>query len=102
VLVRFHSEAGSVLMFGEVATAVLKMMGQSGVVPGALQAADVPAALERLKRAAAAAPRDQAGQEAQPEENAQPGVSLRQRAYPLIELLARTAAKEVAVVWEQE
>ena len=56
MLVKFRSEAGNITMFGDVAVTLLKMMGQSGVLPGALVAKDVPAALERLKRAAAVAP----------------------------------------------
>jgi len=86
-------------MFGEVAVALLKMMGQSGVAPGALLASDVPAALERLKRAVAAAkeplpPRGEA------ERGAEVPVSVRQRAFPLIELLARCAEKKCDLVWE--
>lgn len=89
-------------MFGDVAAAVLKMMGQSGVVPGALRAQDVPAALERLKRAAAAVPGAPARETEPRGGNAQPKVSLRQRAYPLIELLARAVEKECDVIWEQQ
>ena len=34
--------------FGDVAQTLFKMMGQSGNVPGAILAEDVPKALERL------------------------------------------------------
>jgi hypothetical protein len=56
MLVEFKSDAGNMTMFGDVAVSMLKMMGQTGALPGALLAKDVPAALERLKRGAAVAP----------------------------------------------
>ncbi|NBR29570.1 MAG: DUF1840 family protein, partial [Betaproteobacteria bacterium] len=49
MLVKFDSEAGQILMFGDVAVALLKLMGQSGTVPGAILAPDIPAAVERLQ-----------------------------------------------------
>ena len=88
-------------MFGDVGVTLLKMMGQSGVLPGALLAKDVPAALERLKRAAAVAPvPSDSGPE--PDRDEQPKVSLKQRAFPLIELLERCVKKSCDVIWEEE
>ena len=50
MLVAFKSDAyADIIMFGDVAQQLLKMMGHSGTVPSAIQADDVPAALERLK-----------------------------------------------------
>lgn len=101
MLVKFNSDAGALIMFGEVARKLLRMMGQTGDVPGALLARDVPAALERLKRAVAAEPdkRENGGLASQSDE---PPVSLRQRAFPLIELLTRAAKRDRDVVWEEE
>lgn len=101
MLVRFRSDAGSVIMFGNVAVNLLRMMGQSGVLPGALLAQDVPAALERLKRAAAAA-QEQPPAEKKQDSGVEAKVSLRQRSFPLIELLTRAVDKECDVVWEEE
>ena len=51
MLIAFKSDAyADIIMFGDVAQQLLKMMGHSGAVPSAIQAEDVPAALERLKR----------------------------------------------------
>ena len=88
-------------MFGDVAETLLKMMGQTGVLPGAILAKDVPAALERLKRAAAVAnvPSD-AGSE--PDRDEEPKVSLKQRAYPLVELLERCVKMNCDVIWEEK
>ena len=48
MLVRFDSKAGTITMFGDVAAKLLRMMGQTGSIPGALLAADIPAATARL------------------------------------------------------
>jgi hypothetical protein len=102
MLVRFVSDQGSITMFRDTAVTLLKMMGQTGVMPGALLAKDIPAALERLKRAVATQP-DAARPEEKDEENGgAPSVSTRQRAFPLIELLARAAGEECDVIWEEE
>lgn len=87
-------------MFGDVAETLLRMMGQSGAAPGALVAKDVPAALERLKRGAAVAPApDPADAESG---DAEGKVSLKQRAFPLVELLARCAERKCDIIWEQD
>ena len=100
MLIRFDSKAGTITMFGDVATNLLRMMGQSGGIPGAILAPDIPAAVARLRSALT-------GQrENQPERNddkdAEPRVSLRNRAVPLIDLLERAANKGADVTWEQE
>jgi hypothetical protein len=100
MLVRFESEAGSVTMFGDIAVKLLKMMGHSGTVPSALLAADIPAALERLKSALATTPDDSPVPTDHDQNDKQPHVSLRQRAYPLMELMERAAASGVDIVWK--
>ena len=42
-------EQPDIMMFGDVAIELLKMMGHSGTVPSAIVAKDVPAALACLK-----------------------------------------------------
>ena len=96
MLVKFDSKVGGITMFGDIAVALLKAMGNSGTVPGALLAKDIPPALERLKAAVAAAPAKEGGGEGQ-----EPKVSLRQRAYPLIDLLERAAKTGADVLWDK-
>ncbi len=100
MLVKFDSDAGAITMFGDVAVTLLKMMGQSGVVPGAILAPDIPTALARLKGAVeqqALHPR------ARPDDQTEePNVSLRQRAFPLIDLLERAAKRGADVIWDQD
>ncbi|NEX21389.1 DUF1840 domain-containing protein [Thiorhodococcus mannitoliphagus] len=103
MLVKFQTKAyAPITMFGDVAVALIKLMGHSGAVPGALLAEDVPAALERLEQAVA----EHAGEHLDPEpggkgqEDASAHVSLAHRALPLIELLKAAAAEKENVMWE--
>jgi len=102
MLVKFKSDAGDMTMFGDVAVALLKMMGQTGALPGALLAKDVPVALERLKRGAvtATAPAP-AGKESGHHDD-EPVVSLKNRAFPLVELLERCVKMNCDLIWEQQ
>ena len=100
MLVRFDSEVGSVTMFGDVAVTVLKMMGHSGTVPSALLAADIPAALQQLKSGLAMTSDDNDVRAENKQDDKQPPVSLRQRAFPLVELLERAAARGVDITWK--
>jgi hypothetical protein len=102
MLVKFDSKAGTLTMFGEVAIHLLKLMGHSGTIPSAILAADIPAAAARLQKAldaGAAAPAP--SQDTDDHEEGGPRISLRQRAYPLIELLQRAAAKGADVMWDR-
>ena len=100
MLVRFDSEVGSVTMFGDVAVTVLKMMGHSGTVPSALLAAGIPPALQKLKSGLAMTSDSNDIPAENKEDDKQPAVSLRQRAFPLVELLERAAARGVDITWK--
>ncbi|NBC49855.1 MAG: DUF1840 family protein [Gammaproteobacteria bacterium] len=92
-----------ITMFGDVAKALIRMMGHSGAVPGALLAKDVPAALDRLKAAVETnpeAPLDPERDEDDEDARAQ-SVSLKHRALPLIELLEAAARDEKNVMWDR-
>jgi hypothetical protein len=96
MLVRFESEVGSVTMFGDIAVTLLKMMGHSGTVPSALLAKDIPAAAGQLKSALAMT----TDSDATPSEEGEGSrVSLRKRAFPLVELMDRAAARGVDITW---
>ncbi|MCC6532107.1 MAG: DUF1840 domain-containing protein [Burkholderiales bacterium] len=105
MLITFKTKvAADITMFGHVAEELLKLMGQSGVVPGALLGADIAPALERLKQAIAVVGAKASGNppSAAPEEDAEhapPPVNLRQRAYPLIGLLEAAAKAQADVTW---
>lgn len=88
-------------MFGDVAIKLLRLMGHSGTVPSAIEPEDIPDALKRLKEALAAqegATADQRDRNEQ-EQGEDEAVSLKNRAYPLIQLLEAAAKEQVSVIW---
>ncbi|MGD2021038.1 MAG: DUF1840 domain-containing protein [Thiohalocapsa sp.] len=105
MLITFKTPAyADITMFGDVAKTLIKMMGHSGTIPGAILAEDVPTALEKLRTAVARNPnaplnpqRDDDDDEAARSES----VSLAKRALPLVELLEAAARDEKNVLWEQ-
>jgi len=100
VLVTFSCPAyADITMFGDVAVRLLKLMGHSGTVPGALLAEDIPAALARLE-AAIEAEKQLPEPQAPEAEDDEPAVSLPHRALPLIELLKAAAKAECNVMWD--
>ena len=88
-------------MFGESALQLIKMMGHSGVVPSAIMAEDVPAALDRLENGIQSEckvlPPEKSSDVPDTELHEQ-SVNLKNRALPLIELLS--AATKNIVMWE--
>lgn len=109
MLVRFHSKTSAgVLMFGDIAVALLRLMGMSGSVPGAVLAKDIPEALGRLRQAVESPEGDRVLQPGGPKKHDDeadgpdvPQVKLRTRAYPLIQMLEAAAAGECDVIWEE-
>ena len=102
MLVTFRTEAhANIVMFGDVAVALLHALGHSGTVPGALLAEDIPAALARLTAAVAADPQRPLGPRS-PERDArdEPGVCIAHRALPLIQLLTAAQARGKNVMWD--
>ncbi len=100
MLVKFDSEAGSFVMNSDIAVQLLKAMGHSGTVPSAILAKDIPAALAQLKAAVEASPKVAPQSEGDGVEQKEGKVSLRQRAFPLIDLLTRAAEKGAEVMWK--
>lgn len=110
MLVTFKTNAYSdITLFGEPAVSLLKMMGQSGNVPGAVLADDVAAALSSLRAelaASAAAEEQGSSSEAEPEAadqdaDANPPIALHKRAGPLVELLEAALAAGENVLWDK-
>jgi len=104
MLVTFTTKAyADITMFGDVALTMLRMMGHSGTVPGAILADDVPVALERLKKGLSGA--NEAPQhEKMPDRDRdawdeERPVSLVHRALPLIELLTAASREHADVMW---
>ena len=108
MLVTFKTDSyANIVMFGEAAETLLKMLGQSGNVPGAIMADDVPRALADLQAAlkveqSTAASDTGAANETDPDDEDQANkVALATRAVPLIELLEAAIKSNDNVQWDQ-
>jgi len=107
MLYKFKSKAaGDVIMMGPGGDQVLRLLGKEPSAQGILQAADLPAAMQALEQAVAAD--DAARKQARPQsdegdDEAKPGqgdgVSLRQRAWPLVEMMKRAHRDGQDIVW---
>ena len=96
MLVTFTTDAyANITMFGDVALSMLKIMGHSATVPGAILAADVPVVLSRLSAAIDA-------EKASPrvEDKDVSVVSMANRGLPLIDLLTAAAKANCNVMWK--
>lgn len=100
MLVTFKTDVGNIIMFGNVAPPMLKMMGHSATVPGAILAADVPMALSRLKVAIDAKKDSLPVEDENGDDADEPVVSMDDRALPLINLLAAEVEADCNVIWE--
>lgn len=107
MIVKFSTRAGALTMHGDAAVALLRAMGHSGTVPGAILAADLPAALASLRRSleeqARAAPvASEPLEESEDEdEERQPPVTLSMRAVPLIDMIETAIARDSDLMWER-
>ena len=102
MLVTFSCSAyADITMFGDVAVRLLKLMGHSGIVPGAILAEDVQATLEQLLAAIKTEQQLSESEKSEDEEDSEPLVSFSHRALPLIELLEAAAKAKSNVMWDR-
>ena len=100
MLITFSCAAyANITMFGDVAVHLLRLMGHSGTVLGAILAEDVQTALECLVAAIQVEQQLPEQRQAGDEDDTQPVVSLYHRALPLIVLLKAAAKKKCNVMW---
>lgn len=100
MLVTFSCKAwADITLFGDIAVHLLKLMGHSGTVPGALLAEDVPEALNKLKAAVKSEQASQPNSDSD-DESEEDTVGISVRAYPLIELLTAAAKERCDVMWD--
>lgn len=107
MIVKFSTRAGALTMHGDAAVALLKALGHSGAVPGAILAAELPAALANLRRslevqANAPSPAPQCTDPDQDDDrDAEPPVTLRMRALPLVDMIETAIARDSDLMWER-
>jgi hypothetical protein len=103
MIVTFKSPAaGDVIMFGDVAQQMMKIMGKDASEKGIVTVEQLPEAIARL-RAAIAADKAQRAGVAEDDQPLEPGrqinVNLAQRAVPLLDLLEWSLKKRKSVTW---
>ncbi len=103
MLVRFvSSETGEILMFAEAARVLLQALGKETTARGTFTRLEMAAAAQVLRDAikrAEAPPAEQPGDE---EGKQEPVIGMGQRAWPLIDMLERTAkgGHDANIVWQ--
>ena len=106
MIYKFKSKAGGdVIMLGPNGDALLRILGREPAAKGIIEPASMAAAIAAIEQAVAAdeAARADAGRSTASAASAPPtsadGVALRQRLWPMVDLLKRAAAAVEPVVW---
>jgi hypothetical protein len=105
MIYKFKSKAaGDLIMMGPSGDQVLRIIGKEPAPKGIIEPPAMAAAITAIERAVAddEAARAQAEREAQAQGRTlapREGVSLRQRAWPMVEMLRRAQAAEHDIVW---
>ena len=101
MLVKFHTPShGNITYEGKVGIALLKLMGCTGNVPGALDSEHVAPALHKLKHELAMHQEEEHARGDQADDGDEDVIALRTRAFPLLELLDAAIAAGDYVSWE--
>jgi hypothetical protein len=98
MIYKFKSPAaGDVIMLGPQGDQLLKLLGREPAAQGVFEPADMPGLIASLQAAMDAeppAPADAVGNDA-----AKPDVGLRQRLWPMMDMLRRCHAAGERIVW---
>lgn len=100
MLYKFRSKAaGDVIMLGPNGDQVMRLVGREPAAKGIFEVAHMPALIAALEQAVAAdeRARDEADDEAPHGKG--DGVTLRQRVWPLVEMLRRCHAAREVITW---
>ena len=101
----FKSKAtGDLIMMGPIGDEVLRVIGREPAAQGIIEPVTIPAAILAIERAIASEesqpapiPSDSAGEGT--DLSREERVSLRQRAWPLVEMMKRAHAGNASIVW---
>lgn len=105
MIYKFRSKAaGDVIMLGPTGDHVLRAIGREPSPKGIFEPADMPAAMAAIERAIAAEEAARAQAEAEARARGEPppkfdGIGLRQRAWPLVEMMKRAHKADEPIVW---
>ena len=94
MIYKFKSKAaGDVIMLQPHGDQLLRLIGREPTAKGIIEPSDMPAAMQALQRAAAQA------EAAGTSEGGERGVSLKQRVWPMVEMMKRALPAGEAIVW---
>ena len=100
MIYKFKSKAtGDLIMLGPHGDQILRLIGREPAAQGIIEPAAMAAAIAALEAAVAAEEAQPAEQKDDESTPAGRSVALRQRAWPMVEMLKRAAASQQAVVW---
>ncbi|MFY7864322.1 DUF1840 domain-containing protein [Roseateles sp.] len=105
MIYKFKSKAGAdVIMLGPQGDQILKLLGREPMAQGILPVGELPQAMHKLEQAAAEDDAAFAAAQAEAVAAGEPpprreGVSLRQRVWPLLELMRHSVKAEEPVIW---
>lgn len=104
MIYKFKSKAaGDVIMMGPTGDELLRAMGREPAAQGILEPASMPAAMASVEEAIATVEAQRAEAQAKAaaagETLPRPGIGLRQRAWPLVEMMKRAHAADEPIVW---
>ena len=101
MIYKFKSKAsGDVIMLGPQGDQILRIVGKAPAAQGIFEVADMPAAIAAIEQAVAADEASgQPGDAADRKSASADRIGLRQRAWPLVEMLKRCQAEGAVIVW---
>jgi len=110
MLYKFKSKAtGDLIMLAPNGDALLRVLGREPAAQGIIEPAAMPAALaaieravaedDAVRRAAAATAAERGADRDGPADEAPQGVGLRQRLWPMVDMLRRALAANEPIVW---
>lgn len=101
MIYKFRSKAaGDVIMLGPNGDRVLELIGKDRTPQGIIEPGQMAAAMAALTAAVADDDAARAAADAGNDDAAKPeGISLRQRAWPLVEMMKRALAEDEPIVW---
>ena len=101
MIYKFKTRAdGDLIMTGPVGDQLLRLIGKEPAATGIIEAAGLPAAIAALEQAVADGGEASNATEADPNAR-KPAerVSLKQRAWPMIQMMRRAQAEQADIVW---
>jgi hypothetical protein len=100
MIYKFKSKAtGDTLMLGPQGDAMLRLLGREPAPRGIIEPADMPSAILALQRAADADAQQRAPDGENDERSGQDPVPLRQRVWPMVEMMRSAHAHNEPIVW---